>query len=292
MLSDARSRRFSKHFVRQWLGMQLLDFLKVDRKVYTQFDSSLKEAMQEEPVAFFHEILQNNHCILDFVHADYTIANERLAKHYGLSDVYGNQFRRVNFEPQHRRGGLLTQAGLLSLNSDGTDSHPLKRGIWMLERLLNDPPPPPPPAVPEIDLADPEIAKLTLKQRIENHRDHAACRSCHSKIDPWGIAFENFDAVGSWRTQIQGKPVDASSLLFNGQKLDGMDGLKRFLLENRQDQVARAMVHKLTTYSLGRPLTFGDLSSVEQITADLRRQGDGLATLVRLVATSKLFLTK
>lgn len=292
MLSDARSRRFSKHFVRQWLGMQLLDFLKVDRKVYTQFDSSLKEAMQEEPVAFFHEILQNNHCILDFVHADYTIANERLAKHYGLSDVHGNQFRRVNFEPQHRRGGLLTQAGLLAMNSDGTDSHPLKRGIWMLERLLNDPPPPPPPAVPEIDLADPEIAKLTLKQRIENHRDHAACRSCHSKIDPWGIAFENFDAVGSWRTQIQGKPVDASSLLFNGQKLDGMDGLKRFLLENRQDQVARAMVHKLTTYALGRPLTFGDLSSVEQITADLRRQGDGLATLVTLVATSELFLAK
>ena len=178
------------------------------------------------------------------------------------------------------------------MNSDGTDSHPLKRGIWMLERLLNDPPPPPPPAVPEIDLADPEIAKLTLKQRIENHRDHAACRSCHSKIDPWGIAFENFDAVGSWRTQIQGKPVDASSLLFNGQELDGMDGLKRFLLENRQDQFARAVVHKLTTYSLGRPLTFGDLSSVDQITADLRRQGDGLATLVTLVATSELFLTK
>ncbi len=292
MLSDARSQRFSKHFVRQWLGMQLLDFLKVDRKAYTEFDSSLKEAMQEEPVAFFHEILQNNHSILDFVHADYTIANERLAKHYGLSDVYGNQFRRVKFEPQHRRGGLLTQAGLLAMNSDGKDSHPLKRGIWMLERLLNDPPPPPPPAVPEIDLADPEIAKLTLKQRIENHRDHAACRSCHSKIDPWGIAFENFDAVGSWRTQIQGKPIDASSLLFNGQKLDGMDGLKRFLLENRQDQVARGMVHKLTTFSLGRPLTFGDLSSVEQITADLRSQGDGLATLVTLVATSELFLTK
>jgi mono/diheme cytochrome c family protein len=292
MLSDARSQRFSKHFVRQWLGMQLLDFLKVDRKTYTQFDSSLKEAMQEEPVAFFHEILQNNHSILDFVHADYTIANERLARHYGLSDVHGNHFRRVNFEPQHRRGGLLTQAGLLAMNSDGKDSHPLKRGVWMLERLLNDPPPPPPPAVPEIDLADPEIAKLTLKQRIENHRNHAACLSCHAKIDPWGIAFENFDAVGNWRTQVQGKPVDASSLLFNRQKLDGMDGLKRFLLENRQDQFARAMVHKLTTYALGRPLTFGDRSSVDQITADLRRQGDGLATMVTLVVTSELFLAK
>jgi hypothetical protein len=292
MLADARSRRFSKHFVRGWLGMQLLEFLNVDREAYPEFGPPLKEAMQEEPVAFFHEILQNNHSVLDFVHADYTMANERLAEHYGLSDVYGNHFRRVKLEPRHRRGGLLTQAGLLAMNSDGKDSHPLKRGIWMLESILNDPPPPPPPAVPEIDLADPEIAKLTLKQRIENHRNHAACMSCHAKIDPWGIAFENFDAVGNWRTRIQGKPVDASSLLFNRQELDGMNGLKRYLLENRQDQFARALVHKLTTYALGRPLTFGDRSRVDRITGDLRKQGDGLATLVSLIVTSDLFQSR
>ena len=178
------------------------------------------------------------------------------------------------------------------MNSDGKDSHPLKRGIWMLESLLNDPPPPPPPAVPEIDLADPKIAKLTLKERIENHRNHAACMSCHAKIDPWGIAFENYDAIGRWRDQVKGKPVDASSLLFNRQKLDGMDGLKRYLLANRQDQFARAMVHKLTTYALGRPLTFGDRSGIDQITADLRKQGDGLATMVTLIVTSELFRSK
>jgi len=292
MLADPRSRRFSRHFVRQWLGMQLLDFLRVDRKAFRQFNPSLKEAMQEEPIAFFHEVLQHNHSVLDFIHADYTMTNERLARHYGLSDVYGNDFRRVKLELQHRRGGLLTQAGLLAMNSDGKDSHPLKRGIWMLESLLNDPPPPPPPAVPEIDLADPKIAKLTLKERIENHRNHAACMSCHAKIDPWGIAFENYDAVGSWRNQVKGKPVDASSLLFNKQKLDGMDGLKRYLLANRQDQFARAMVHKLTTYALGRPLTFGDRSGIDQITADLRKHGDGLATMVTLVVTSELFQSK
>jgi mono/diheme cytochrome c family protein len=289
MLADARSRRFSKQFVRQWLGMQLLDYLAIDRKAYPQFDEALKEAMQEEPVAFFHEVLHNNHSVLDFIHADFTMANERLARHYGLSNVYGNDFRRVKFEPQHGRGGLLTQAGLLAMNSDGKDSHPLKRGIWLLESLLNDPPPPPPPAVPEIDLADPEIAKLTLKQRIENHRNQAACMSCHAKIDPWGIAFENFDAVGNWRTEVQGQPVDASSLLFNGQKLNGMDGLKRFLLENRQDQFARAMVFKMATYALGRPLTFSDRSSVDQITSDLRKQGDGLATMLKLIVMSDLF---
>ena len=292
MLTDARSRRFSKHFVRQWLGMQLLDFLKVDRKAFRQFDPSLKEAMQEEPVAFFHEVLQHNHSVLDFIHADYTLVNERLARHYGFADILGNHFRRVKLEPQHRRGGLLTQAGLLAMNSDGKDSHPLKRGIWMLESLLNDPPPPPPAAVPEIDLADPRIAKLSLKERIQNHRNHAACMSCHAKIDPWGIAFENYDAVGSWRSQVKGKPVDASSLLFNRQKLDGMDGLKRFLLTNRQDQFARAMVHKLTTYALGRPLTFGDRSGVDQITADLRKQDDGLATMITLIVTSELFQSK
>ena len=292
MLADARARRFSQQFVRQWLGMELLDFLNVDRKVYPQFDPSLKEAMQEEPIAFFREVLQNNHSVLDFLHADYAMVNERLARHYELRDVYGNHFRRAPLTPQLNRGGLMTQAGLLAMNSDGKDSHPLKRGIWMLESLLNDPPPPPPPAVPVIDLADPEIAKLTLKERIENHRNQPACLSCHVKIDPWGIAFENFDAVGSWRTKIQGQPVDASSLLFNGQKLDGVDALKRFLLENRQDQFTRAMVYKMTTFALGRPLTFGDRASVDKITTTLRQQDDGLATMVTLIVLSDLFQSK
>lgn len=292
MLEDDRSRRFSRHFVRQWLGMQLLDYLQVDRKVYPQFTPELKEAMQEEPVAFFHEVLRDDGSVLDFLHADFAVVNERLARHYRMPEVYGNDFRRVPLESHHGRGGLLTQAGLLAMNSDGKDSHPLKRGIWMLESFLNDPPPPPPPAVPEIDLADPEIAKLTLKQRIERHRDHAACMSCHAKIDPWGIAFENYDALGSWRTEVQGSPVDASSRLFNGQKLEGIEGLKRFLLENRQDQFTRAMVHKMTAFALGRPLTFGDRASVDQITADLREQGDGLATMVSLIATSELFRSK
>ena len=291
MLADPRSRRLSTHFVHQWLDMQLLDFLDIRQHV-PNFDPLLKEAMQHEPIALFHEALQHDASVLDFIHADYTMANERLANHYGLHDVHGNHFRRVKFNGSQRRGGLLTQAGLLAMNSDGTDSHPLKRGIWLLESILNDPPPPPPPAVPEIDLANPEIAKMTLKERIEDHRNHAACMSCHAKIDPWGIAFENYDAIGRWRDQINGKSVDASSLLFNKQKLDGMDGLKRFLLQNRQDQFVRAMVHKMTTYALGRPLTFADHSSIDTITADVRRQGDGLATMIQLVATSELFRSK
>ena len=133
---------------------------------------------------------------------------------------------------------------------------------------------------------------MTLKEQIENHRNHAACRSCHAKIDPWGIAFENYDALGRWRDQVNGKPVDAASALFNRQTLDGMDGLKRYLLENRQDQFVRAMVHKLTTYALGRPLTFADRAAVDEIALKARQQGDGLATMITLIAASDLFQTK
>lgn len=288
MLADPRSDRFAKHFVHQWLGMQLLDFRKFDR----DSDPLVKEAMQQEPVRFFRELLRSNASVLDFIHADYTMANERLAEHYGLSGVAGNHFRRVKLDAGPRRGGLLTQAGLLAMNSSDDDSNPLKRGIWMLENLLNDPPPPPPPVVPEIDLADPRIAKMSLKERIEDHRNHPACLACHVKIDPWGIAFENYDALGQWRDQVKGKPVDASSRLFNNEPLNGIDGLKRFLLLNRQDQFVRAMTHKLTTYALGRPLTFADRTGVEEIAAQVRRQGDGLATLIRQVAASKLFRSK
>ena len=140
--------------------------------------------------------------------------------------------------------------------------------------------------------ATPRIAKMTLKERIEDHRNHPACKSCHVKIDPWGIAMENYDAMGRWRNSIKGKRVDATSRLFNKEPLNGMDGLKRFLLKNRQDQFVHAMVHKVAVYGLGRPMTFADRAGVEEITAKVRQNGDGLATLIKQVATSELFRTK
>ena len=289
MLADPRHERFSQHFVRQWLNMAPLEFVNINEKVYPQFDDDLMDAMQQEPIALFEEILQNNHSVMDFLHAEYAIVNGRLAEHYGLEDVQGNEFQRVPLKQEDKRGGLLTQAALLAMNSDGTDSHPLKRGLWLLESILNDPPPPPPPAVPEIDVADPEIMKLTLRQRMEDHRNKAACMSCHVKIDPWGIAFENFDAVGKWRTQSQGNDIDASSLLYNEHEIDGVDGVKRFLLANRQDQFARAIVEKMATFALGRPLTFGDRAEIERITAKLRRNGDGLQSLILQLVKSELF---
>ncbi len=289
LLSDPKSQRFARHFTRQWLGMEELDFLKFDSNAYGNVDPLLVESMKQEPVALFAEMLRHNRPVMDFLHSDYALVNDRLAGHYGLPEVFGDQMRKVKLSPEMKRGGLLGQAGLLAMNSNGKDSNPLKRGIWLLENLLNDPPPPPPPAVPEIDLADPEILKLTLKQRMEDHRDDPACFSCHSKIDPWGIAFENFDALGQWRDQIGGKPVDAASVLFNKDELHGMKGLKDYLLANRQDQFAHAMAHKMAGYALGRPLTFGDRAQVDRITADLRKSGDGLADLLFLIVKSDLF---
>jgi hypothetical protein len=289
LLNDPKSQRFARHFTRQWLGMDQFDFLKFDAKAYGKVDPLLVEAMKKEPVALFAEMLKNNESVMDFIHSDYVLANNRLAEHYGLPEVSGIQLRKVALPPESKRGGLLGQAGLLAMNSNGKDSNPLKRGVWLLENLLNDPPPPPPPAVPEIDLADPEILKLSLKERMEDHRNDPACFSCHAKIDPWGIAFENFDALGQWRDKIAGKPVDASSLLFNKDELHGMGGVKQYLLANRQNQFARAMAHKLSAYALGRPLSFGDRSEVDRIAADLRQKSDGLTDLVILVVKSDLF---
>jgi len=286
MLADTRSKRFTQHFVQQWLGLDGLD------SVTHVTDDDLKEAMQEEPVAFFENVLKHNLSVLDFIHSDYAIVNEKLAKHYGIKDIHGFHFRKVPTEPKLNRGGLLTGSAVLAMNSDGKDSHPLKRGVWMLERILNDPPPPPPPNVPEVDLADPEIQKLTLKERIANHRNDPACYSCHARIDPWGIAFENYDALGSYRTKFNNKPVDATSNLFNKQALAGMKGLKRYLLKERQDQFARAMVHKMTAYALGRHLSFSDHADVEELTTKFRKKGDRLGDLIHLLTQSTIFNSK
>jgi mono/diheme cytochrome c family protein len=286
MLADPRAKRFTRHFVRQWLGLDGLNSVDHIR------DDQLKAAMEEEPVAFFEHVLNANGSIMDFIHSDYAVVNDKLAQHYRIPDVHGVHFRKVAIEVKHQRGGLMTGAAVLAMNSDGKDSHPLKRGIWMLERILHDPPPPPPPNVPEVDLADPEIARMTLKERIADHRDDPACYSCHARIDPWGIAFENYDAMGSFRNSIKGKPVDATSKLFNKQPLAGMEGLKRYLLAERQDQFARAMAHKMTAYALGRHLTFADRADVEELTTQFRTKGDRLRHLIQLLVQSRIFHSK
>ena len=286
MLDDPRADRFAQHFVEQWLGLEGLDSTTHVR------DAVLLDAMQQEPIAFFKEVLSGNDSVMDFIHSDYVVVNERLAGHYRVGNVYGPHFRRVSVAETVNRGGMLTQAGVLAMNSDGIDSHPLKRGIWMLERVLHDPPPPPPPNVPEVDLTDPRVLQMTLKERIEDHRNKPACKSCHSKIDPWGIAFENYDALGAFRTQLKNGPVDASAELFNKQRLNGMTGLKRYLLLERQDQFARAVVEKMTTYAIGRSLSFSDNADIDNIVVQFRKQEDRLGDLIQIIVQSEIFNSK
>ena len=286
MLADPKARRFEDSFVNQWLGLDGLN-----SATHVQ-DAELLAAIKQEPIAFFAELLSRNGSVLEFLHSDYVLVNERLARHYGVRDVYGPDFQRVEVTPGQHRGGLLTGAAVMAMNSDGEDSNPLKRGVWLLERILDDPPPPPPPDVPEVDLTDPRILEMTLKERIADHRNKAACASCHSRIDPWGIAFENFDAQGSFRSHIGKTPVDATSTLFNQQELSGIDGLKQYLLLDRQDQFIRAIVHKMTAYALGRPLTFADRADVDRLAVQFRQSGDGLEDLIHLITSSDLFHAK
>lgn len=292
MLADSKAERFSKNFVDQWLGLDKINNVNVNKKKFRQYNDDFKKDVLTEPVEFFKEVLYSNSSIIDFIHSDYVVVNQRLAHHYGINKVSGPHFRKVAIQENTNRGGIMTNAAILTLNSTGVDSHPLKRGIWLLEHMLHDPPPPPPPNVPEVDLTDPRILQMTQKERMADHRNNPACRSCHSKIDPWGIAFENYDALGSYRTKIKDKPVDAASVLFNKQKLDGIHGLKHYLLSDRQDQFARAIVHKMTTYALGRPLSFSDRADIDKMTVKLRKSGDRLGDLVHLIVQSSIFHSK
>jgi hypothetical protein len=292
MLADPRSQRFARHFVQQWLGLEALDNLVVDQKKFRVYDDAFKETILGEPLALFDHMLRNNRSIMDFLHSDYLVINEPLARHYGIAGVSGQEFRKVSLSPEVHRGGLLTTAAVLTMNSTGVDSNPLKRGVWLLERILHDPPPPPPPNVPQVDLTDPRVLKMTPKERMADHRNQAACRSCHAKIDPWGISLENFDAIGRFRTTLKDQPVDASAVLHNKQPLDGVTGLKSYLMADRQDQFARAMVHKLTTYALGRPMSFADRAQIEKMATDLKERGNGLRDLVSIVIHSPLFSQK
>ena len=292
MLADSRSHRFSQNFMEQWLGLEALETVIIDQKKFKGYDDIFKENIVKEPLAFFEEVLKKNSSIMDFLHSDYLMINEALARHYGIPEVYGQGFRKVAVGPESNRGGLLTTAAVMTMNSTGIDSNPLKRGIWLLERILHDPPPPPPPNVPEVDLTDPRILSMTQKERMADHRNQAACRSCHAKIDPWGIALENYDAIGSYRTKIKDKPVDSTAVLYNRQKLDGVGSMKDYLLAKRQDQFARAMVHKLSSYALGRPMSFSDRGEIDKMTQELRESGDGLKDLVSIIIQSELFSNK
>ncbi len=288
MLKDPKSSAFVQNFAGQWLTIRGLAGATPDPKQFPQFDVALRSAMYRETEMFFEAILREERSILDFIEADFSFLNERLAKHYGISGVKGNEFQRVKLPPE--RGGILTQGSILTLTSNPTRTSPVKRGKWVMEQILGTPPPPPPPDVPEL-VENPKELKGSLRQRLEQHRANASCAVCHNKMDPLGIAFENFDAIGAWREKDSGFAIDPSGVLPDGKKFAGPKELKMILRE-KKDLFARCLSDKLLTYALGRGVEYYDRCAIDKIVQSLEKNDYKFSTLIMETVRSEPFLMR
>lgn len=280
MLKSEKSAAFVRSFAGQWLTIRKLEELSPDPQTFPEFDHELRSAMIRETELFFEAIVREDRSIFDLLDADFSFVNERLAKHYGIEGVAGQEFQRVKLPSN--RGGILTQASILTLTSNPTRTSPVQRGKWVLDQLLNTPPPPPPPDVPQLD----EGKQLTgsLRERLEQHRANAICASCHARMDPIGFAFENYDAIGRWRDKDGSFDIDPSGVLPDGQAFKGPAELKA-ILKDKKALFRRALTEKILTYALGRGLEFYDQCAVDKIVAALDKNGDKFSTL--LVETVK-----
>jgi mono/diheme cytochrome c family protein len=285
MLQDPKAQALIENFGDQWLGLRNLRTMTPDPAAFPGFDEPLRSAMLRETELFFGAIVREDRSILDFLDADFTFVNARLAKHYGIPGVQGEQFQRVK-PTDGRRGGLLTQASVLTVTSNPTRTSPVKRGKWILENILNAPPPPPPPNVPE--LKETKLLSGTLRQRMEQHRANPSCASCHARMDPLGFCLENYDAVGAWRTTDGGLPIDPSGTLPGGQSLRDPAELKA-VLKGRAEEFGRCLAEKILTYALGRGLEPADKCTVDQVVAALGKGQYKFSRLVLEIVKSESF---
>jgi hypothetical protein len=290
MLRDPRSRALAEDFAVQWLQTRKLQEFNPDPTVFPDFDEALRSAMFEETRLFFATIQDEDRDIQEFLDADFTFVNERLARHYGMRGIVGEQFRRVSLTGT-ARGGVLTQASVLAVTSNPTRTSPVKRGKWILENILGAPPSPPPSGVEALKEGHGVVATGTLRQRMERHRADASCASCHRRMDPLGFGLENFDAVGAWRDHDGGQSIDASGKLPGGRAFRGPAELKAVLL-SRRHAFARCLAEKMLTYALGRGLERADRRAVDQIVARLADEGYKFSALVLAVAESEPFLAR
>lgn len=302
MISDERSWQFVEQFADQWLDIGALQRVAINPNYYPKFDPTLKASMRGETIHFFGELFQKNLSALNILDSNFTMLDEPLAKHYGLAGPKGSRFERVSIKPGDHRGGVLAHGSVLLGNSTGEDSHPVKRAVWIRERLLDDAPAPPPPDVPALDSTDPNFVTLSVRDQLAEHRKQISCNECHRNIDPWGISLENFGADGLWREQIlrkkvKGKgmiklPVLSEAILPDGKKIEGIADLKKHLLEDRREQFARAFTSKLLTYALGRRLELIDQKTVDELTSKFIKSEYRIKDLIYLIVASKTFQSK
>ncbi len=286
MLRDPKARALTENFAGQWLQLRSLRTMTPDPGTYPAFDEKLRDAMARETELFFEKIVSEDRSILDFLDADFTFVNERLARHYGLPGVKGEEFRRVSLASVERRG-VLTHASILTVTSNPTRTSPVKRGKWILENILNTPPPPPPPDVPELDEKQGEL-KGSLRQRMEMHRAKPLCASCHARMDPLGFGFENFDGIGAWRTREGKFPIDPSGVLPGGKSFKGPKELVA-ILKTKAGEFRRCLAEKMLTYALGRGLESYDRCAVDDICTEIERNGNRFSALVLAVVRSEPF---
>ena len=279
MLADERARALTENFAEQWLYLRDVDAKEPDPAFYPEFDENLRQAFIRETELFIDSVLRGGRPVTDLLTADYTFANERLAKHYGIPHVYGSHFRRVSLADTERRG-LLGQGGILTLTSYATRTSPVLRGKWILENLLAAPPPPPPPDIPALEEAADDGTALSVRAAMERHRANPACASCHAQMDPLGFALENFDAIGRWRDRGESnEPIDASGILPDGSAFEGPAGMRQALMRDEERFVA-TITEKLLTYALGRNVESFDMPAVRAIVRGAVADGYSFESIV------------
>lgn len=294
MLADKKIERLIEDFSRQWLQLHRLGMFTPDRGLYPNYDTWLETSLRQEPIEFFREVFNRNLAVDRFIDSDWTMANRRVSDFYGIAESKGMGFGRVDLTPEDHRGGLLTMGAILGLTSDGTRHRPVHRGVWVSEAIFKKTPPPPPANVDPIEPIPPEGDKVTIRQRIEAHAEIASCAACHRNIDPLGLAFDQYDAIGQWRTREriptgrgEDPLVDASGVMPDGRPFHDSRQFKQLLLEDRE-KFLRAFIEHLSTYALRRVLTIDDQDDIDLIVQEAETNQYGVRDIVRAVALSDL----
>ncbi len=281
MLADPRANTLVSNFVAQWLYLRNVEAVLPDPAAFPDFDENLRAALGRETDLFFESMLREDRSLLDLLRADYTFLNERLARHYGISGIHGPEFRRVTLTSEERKG-LLGKGSLLTVTSYPNRTSPTLRGKFVLENLLGSPPPPPPPNVPSLK-EDADVSRLTMRQRMELHRASPVCSSCHARMDPIGFALESFDGLGRWRAD-----VDSSGVLPDGTRIDGPVGLRKVLLD-KKDQFVTTATERLLTYALGRGVEPFDMPAIRTIVRDAAPRDYSWSSIIKGIVTSVPF---